>query len=71
MLAIFYVVLPQILTEAMHESRHAQSELYVQAWPYSCHGQSAGAAATRVAAKATATKRVDLKNCIMEEWLVE
>ena len=53
--------------------RHAQSESYVHAWPYSCHGQLAGAgageAATRVAAKATATRRVDLKNCIVVEWL--
>lgn len=53
--------------------RHAQSESYVQACPYSCHGQEratdsglgAGLAATRVKVKATTAKRVDLVNCIM------
>lgn len=47
----------------------------MHSWPYSCHGQlvgaGAGEAATRVATKATATKRVDLKNCIVEEWKSE
>jgi len=55
----------QVHTDAMQLSRQAQSELYVHAWPYSCHGQSAGAAATKVAAMATAARRVDLMNCIV------
>lgn len=55
-----------ILTEAMQEAEQ-HSSLVVQFWMSPRHGVwGLGAAVTNDAATATATKRVDLENCILE-----